>query len=298
MNSEVSEMEGTDGFCGGGAEGSRCSTFALSELPQDCIASVISLLPLEMPVAFRLFRLPLNRRLNPTPSGRASCRRNTRIRFPHRSVALPRSNFILAFVKILSSSMGAERDLFIVWGDTPTYWRWISVPESRFEEVAELIDVCWFEIRGKIAISMLSPMTHYQAYLVFKLTTGAFGFDSHPAEVNFGLVGTEGCKRTVHLDAYRGLSQRYHMVPRRIGLFSRPRFFGLRTPGPTIAAASDDDQRPKARGDGWLEIKLGELFNDGCTDGELEMSVLEVNCGNWKSGLIVQGIEIRPNLCN
>ncbi|XP_062145332.1 putative F-box protein PP2-B12 [Alnus glutinosa] len=50
----------------------------------------------------------------------------------------------------------------------------------------------------------------------------------------------------------------------------------------------------KERGYGWLEIKLGEFFNGGEDDGEVEMSVLEVKGGNWKGGLIVQGIEIRP----
>ena len=137
-------------------------------------------------------------------------------------------------------------------------------------------------------------MTHYKAYLVFKATTGAYGFDHQPVEVSVGLVGTEASKRTAYLDAERRRRQRYQIVPRRIGLFNRSRFLGLQTSAPTKAS---DDQYPKVRVDGWLEIELGEFFYEGCVDGELEMSVLEVKGGNWKGGLVIQGIEIRPNLC-
>ncbi|KAE8711571.1 hypothetical protein F3Y22_tig00110283pilonHSYRG00016 [Hibiscus syriacus] len=290
-----------------------CATFDLTDLPQDCIAAIISFtsprdacrlslvsttlksvsesdavwesfLPSEYQASLPLFiccpskkQLYLSLAENPLliDGGRKS------LQFERGSGK-----------KIY---MLAARDLSIVWGDTPTYWRWISMPESRFEEVAELINVCWFEIRGKIAISMLSSMTHYKAYLVFKPTTGVYGFDFQPAEVSFGVVGTEGCKKTVYLDDDRGVSQRYQIVPRRIGLFARSRLFGFQTSVPTTAA-TDDDQYPKVRADAWLEIELGEFVNDGCTDGELEMSVLEVKGGHWKGGLIVQGIEIRPNI--
>ncbi|XVF30377.1 hypothetical protein REPUB_Repub16aG0052200 [Reevesia pubescens] len=151
--------------------------------------------------------------------------------------------------------MLSARDLFIVWSDIqfigvgflflspglslslPVALVWFS----RFEEVAKLINVCWFEIRGKITLSMLSPMTHYKAYLVFMATTGAYGFDFQPVEVSVGLVGTEGSKRTAYLGAERGRRQRYRIVPTR----------------------ASDDQYPKAREDGWLEIELGEFFKEG-----------------------------------
>lgn len=51
---------------------------------------------------------------------------------------------------------------------------------------------------------------------------------------------------------------------------------------------------PKERDDGWIEVELGDFFvNDG-DEGELEMSVREVKVLNWKSGILIQGIEIRP----
>jgi hypothetical protein len=59
-------------------------------------------------------------------------------------------------------------------------------------------------------------------------------------------------------------------------------------------ARENNGQYPKKRGDGWLEIELGEFFCKEGEDRELEMSVQEVKGGDWKGGLIVEGIEIRP----
>ncbi|KAK8657028.1 hypothetical protein V6N13_098962 [Hibiscus sabdariffa] len=296
MRSQLFELEGFD----------------LSDLPQDCIAAVISLTSPRDACRLSLVSTSFKsvsdsdavwERFLPSgliPSSASLCCSSKKqlylslcenpllIDGGRKSVQVERGSGKKVY-------MLSARDLSIVWGDTPTYWRWISIPDSRFEEVAELVNVCWLEIRGKIAVSMLSPMTHYKAYLVFKLTTGAYGFQFHyqAAEVSFGLVGAEVCKRAVWLDADRGLRQ---MVPRRIGLLNRSRYLRLRLQ----TANGGDDQYPKGRADGWMEIELGEFLNDGwkCNDGELEMSVLEVKGGNWKGGLIVQGIEIRPNLCN
>ncbi|GLT87642.1 hypothetical protein SLE2022_057150 [Rubroshorea leprosula] len=65
--------------------------------------------------------------------------------------------------------MLAPRNLAIALGDTPYYWRWISIPNSRFPEVAKLLVVFWFEITGRIDSCNLSLMTCYNAFLVFKL---------------------------------------------------------------------------------------------------------------------------------
>ncbi|KAL5834479.1 hypothetical protein ACOSQ4_013976 [Xanthoceras sorbifolium] len=116
-----------------------------------------------------------------------------------------------------------------------------SLQLSRFPEVAELIHVQWFEIRGEINTSILSPRTTYGAYLVFTMVVVAYGFVNHAVEVSFELVGSDSHKRAVYLDLERG-------------------------------------QRPRHAGE----------------KNAPEMSVMEVTCGNWKAGLIVQGIEIRP----
>ncbi|XP_047321958.1 putative F-box protein PP2-B12 [Impatiens glandulifera] len=169
--------------------------------------------------------------------------------------------------------MLGARDLNIVWSNDPEYWIFKSLPESRFPEVAELLLVCWLEINGKLSTNLLSRNTLYGAYLVFKVTSQVIGIDSHPMEVSCGISGSDTAYKThtVFLD---------HRRRRKNG--SRNKMKNL----------------PKARGDGWLEIKIGEylkLDDDEEDDGhDLEMSFKGVKERHWKAGLIIEGIEIRP----
>ncbi|KAI4310906.1 hypothetical protein MLD38_035850 [Melastoma candidum] len=190
--------------------------------------------------------------------------------------------------------MISARALSIVWADTPRYWKWISVPDSRFQEVAELISVCWLEIRGKIDLGMLSPGTNYAAYLVFKSGGLSFGFENQEVEVAFGVEGGEYKERTVYLDPDRWRRQRQQQVVPRRGFMGRWLRRVERQEG-SKPGEDDDGKRPKERKDGWMEVELGEVFigGGGC-EGEVEMRVMEVKCGDWKGGIIVQGIEIRP----
>ncbi|KAF9611204.1 hypothetical protein IFM89_027518 [Coptis chinensis] len=50
-----------------------------------------------------------------------------------------------------------------------------------------------------------------------------------------------------------------------------------------------DAEVPSTRRDGWMEIKLGQHYNDQGEDGEVEMKA-SVN----RPGLLVEGIELRP----
>ncbi|XP_022743439.1 putative F-box protein PP2-B12 [Durio zibethinus] len=283
----------------GGKEGTTCGTFDLNALPQDFIAVVLSFTSprdaCRLSLVSTTFKSAadsdtvwesfLPSEYQAFSSLSFSSKKELYLSLCENPVLVDggRKSFSLDRGSGKKCYMLSARDLYIVWSDTPTYWRWVSIPESRFEEVAELISVCWVEIRGKISISMLSPMTHYKAYLVFKAATGAYGFEFQPVEVSVGLVGTEGRKRTVYLDSERGGRQRRRIAPWRIGLQA------------SAPSGVSDDQFPKVRVDGWLEIELGEFFNEGCVDGELEMSVLEVKGGHWKGGLVIQGIEMRPN---
>ncbi|XP_023928957.1 putative F-box protein PP2-B12 [Quercus suber] len=168
----------------------------------------------------------------------------------------------------------AARDLSIVWGSTPEYWSWVSLPESRIPEVAELLDVCWFEICGKVSTSMLSLKTNSVAYLVFKLRSTAYGFDDPPFKASVGTIGGgEVYERSVCLDLEEPILDGQILLPEQ----------------PHIS-------RPKRRKDGWLEIELGEFFNEGGQDDELQIRLMEVEVGRWKSGLVVEGIEIRPTM--
>ncbi|KAJ0092000.1 hypothetical protein Patl1_25949 [Pistacia atlantica] len=48
------------------------------------------------------------------------------------------------------------------------------------------------------------------------------------------------------------------------------------------------------RGDGWMEIEMGEFFNENGDNGMLICSVFDFKGLHTKRGLIVEGIELRP----
>ncbi|XP_059628700.1 F-box protein PP2-B13-like [Cornus florida] len=188
--------------------------------------------------------------------------------------------------------MLAARCLTIIGSDTPMCWTWSSLTESRFTEVAELVNERLLEIRGKISTQLLSPDTTYAAYLVYNWTTEAYGFETHPVESWVRLSGSEGELRSFCLSANgrQTRSTRTRTLPGRM-VFNGSTT--MRRPKVAVAGESND-QYPKQRGDGWMEMELGKYLNKGGEDGELEICLQEVNGGHMKSGLILQGIEIRP----
>lgn len=225
--------------------------------------------------------------------------------------------------------MLGSRDLTIIWGDTPYYWEWTSLPESRFPEVASLQAVCWFEIRGKINTSLLSPGTKYAAYLVFQ-AHHSFGFEDVPVESSIHILENHTTTKTIYLSSYRSeekrvepdveydylsieevrswindnLSQLYsspgnellgfEAVSTWMGNNLKKLFVSQQSQEPDSSRSGDSSSYPKEREDKWYEIELGEFFIEGGEDMELEMSLMEVKAGHWKNGLIVEGIEIRP----
>ncbi|XP_044955815.1 F-box protein PP2-B10-like [Hordeum vulgare subsp. vulgare] len=189
--------------------------------------------------------------------------------------------------------MLSARNLFIVWGDTPQYWTWIPLEDSRFSEGAQLMSVCWFEIRGKIHSKMLSQNTTYAAYMVFKTTDNFYGLDFPVQEASIS-AGATNSTRKVCLQGNDddgggegGVPENYlPMIP-----FPVRR---LRRRNRRVVSHEENATFPQQRTDGWMELELGEFLNEGGgDDGEVSISLVETKGGNWKSGLIVQGIEIR-----
>lgn len=134
-------------------------------------------------------------------------------------------------------------------------------------EAAELVRSCWLEIFGNIDLKRLRVKTSYTAYLVFKLQDSSRELQKATASVRLVKEITENSADegyTVFID--------------------------------TKACSPDQKGRfPHARSDGWMEIKLGEFFNNLGDDGELEMRLIVKNNPKWKTGLLVRGIDIRPN---
>ncbi|XP_010514004.1 PREDICTED: putative F-box protein PP2-B8 [Camelina sativa] len=171
--------------------------------------------------------------------------------------------------------MLSAMNLSIMWGNILHSWKQIPNPQARFEKVGELLEERWFEIRGKINTRVLSPKTRYSVYIVFMKADICYGFADVAIEAVVGVVGQylqESSRRYLCFDeAMKGFFLRREMEKKNL-------------------------VKPKSRKDGWMELELGEFFNEGglMSSDEIEMSVLKTKRLHWKRGLIVQGIEIRP----
>ena len=131
--------------------------------------------------------------------------------------------------------------------------------------------MCWLDIKGAISTKSLSPNTTYGAYFVFKLTDANYtGFESVPVKLSISEVDETG---------------RHPIVTHSVYL--KPQ-----------EESPEGVPRPAEREDGWMEIEMG-TYQVG-VDGDvrenvfLETSVRQTEILNWKSGLLMQGIELRP----
>ncbi|KAL4597579.1 hypothetical protein ACB092_11G000600 [Castanea dentata] len=61
--------------------------------------------------------------------------------------------------------------LYICWGDTPKYWKWNTEKDMSGEDiqVAELLNVCWLEIRSSFRTITLTPGTQYEIVFVIMI---------------------------------------------------------------------------------------------------------------------------------
>ncbi|PSR98453.1 F-box protein [Actinidia chinensis var. chinensis] len=175
--------------------------------------------------------------------------------------------------------MIGARALTIIWGSSPQYWKWMSLPDqSRFSEVATLRAVCWLDIRGKLETRFLSPKTTYIAYLVFKVAGNENGLANLPAKAWVRVVGERAGDDDWDEDETTSSVYLKFRQRRR------------------VSRAAQNGVLPQGREDGWMEVELGEFFNDGGENGEVRMRLMETKRLNLKSGLIVEGIELRPKV--
>ncbi|XP_037456879.1 F-box protein At2g02240-like [Triticum dicoccoides] len=157
--------------------------------------------------------------------------------------------------------MVAARELSIAWRDTPQHWTWIPLEDSRFSDSAELIWVCWLEIRGKIHSKMLSQGSTYAVYTVYKLAEEPDGLN-FPVNASVSVGGSILASKVC-------LQRDPHMIH------------------------PEDVALPHQRVDGWMELELGEFICEAGEDGDVSFGLSETESLYCKSGLILQGIEIR-----
>ncbi|XP_071720026.1 putative F-box protein PP2-B12 [Rutidosis leptorrhynchoides] len=176
--------------------------------------------------------------------------------------------------------MLGAKSLSIAWQDTLVFWRWRPLPESRFSKAAELLAVCWLEIKGKFKTTMLSSETTYAAFLVYNIGQLSHGLDfaaktsvrRHVGEMEVEDESEDVDMPVVYLKPSKASDNLHNSAHTRTEVIG-----GV----------------PHRRADGWMEVELGKFYNDNM-DGEVDMRFMETNELHWKSGLIVEGIDIRP----
>ncbi|CAL9165438.1 unnamed protein product [Musa hybrid cultivar] len=166
--------------------------------------------------------------------------------------------------------MVSSSSMWMAWRHEWRHWRWISHSDSRFGEVAELVSVCWLEITGSINSGLLSKKTWYTAYMVFKLASGAYGLNAPPQKVSVSL-GTYSSDRVITLQQDDD--------------------------GDDDEQEEEEEQgKRKLRDDGWMEIDLGDFYNDEGDKGEVWIHLSECEALHFKHGLLIEGLEFRPKI--
>lgn len=151
--------------------------------------------------------------------------------------------------------MLSARELIITWIQDERYWRWVSRDDSRFKEVAELLKVCWLEIKGQINRSHLSANTNYRVVFVFKFNEEASGWSQVP--IKFSVKTPDG-KETEKQQVFDG-------------------------------GAKDRWTKMVA---GEFSVRAAE--GDGNEPASVEFCMEEVATQWWKRGLLIDGVRIEP----
>jgi hypothetical protein len=152
--------------------------------------------------------------------------------------------------------MLSARALWITWGNDHHYWRWVSRDDSRFDEVAELLNVCWLEVGGAMDCRLLSADTEYRVVFVLKLTADSYGLDGQPIRFSVKTpgVGVEEMEFE-HLPPY--------VVDEWVEVVA-----------------------------GEFRVRAAEDIDDNSSPVDFLMR--EGEAGHWKSGLLVDGVKIEP----
>ncbi|KAF6147678.1 hypothetical protein GIB67_003009, partial [Kingdonia uniflora] len=161
----------------------------------------------------------------------------------------------------LKSYMIKARDLEIQGADNSDWWKW-KTRSYEFEEVAELLEAENLVVQGRMDTRKLSPKTKYGAYIVYQLTSNATGFN---------VTVDPRVELTIKLKKKTVSTTHVHLDPK-----------------------SKLNPPPRQRGGGWMEIEMGSFFNSQGEDGDVLAILKEVTHNHEKSGLVIQGIEIRP----
>ncbi|CAN6446342.1 unnamed protein product [Victoria cruziana] len=155
---------------------------------------------------------------------------------------------------IFESLIVSPQSVWICWGENPSYWKVSPTPKSRFSQKAELLEVCWLQIQATVDTGVLDKDTTYSLLYFFKHKEQVKGLHSE-AEVSLSQKdGKTICSRKVRLN-----------------------------PGSADLIRWEDEQ--------WLALEMGR-FKPSEVSREISANLLDTS-GQWKSGLVFGGVEIR-----
>ncbi|MCO5583843.1 hypothetical protein L7F22_037758 [Adiantum nelumboides] len=156
----------------------------------------------------------------------------------------------------------SARDLDIVWGGDPRYWRWEPQSDSWFVESTLLHDVCWLEVRGSLQGVFLPGA--YTVSFRMKLLDSQYGWALAPVKLFLSTSNGHSVE-----------SQRF---------FDGRRFQRLSNLAPLRSLTSCS----------WMELDIGHFKVHQEMRIELKFCMMEIEGGNWKSGLVLDGVKIQP----
>jgi hypothetical protein len=136
---------------------------------------------------------------------------------------------------------------------------------------------------------MLSQNSMYGVYMVFKLAGREYYNLNFPfQEATISVGGTETTRQVCLQGCMEGGDGR---MPRK-HIFSSS-WQNYIYPSHHALPLTDDIILPRKRNDDWMELELGEFYNEEGNDGDVSVSLMETKGGYSKGGLVVWGIEIR-----
>ncbi|GLJ16589.1 hypothetical protein SUGI_0284040 [Cryptomeria japonica] len=180
------------------------------------------------------------------------------------------------------ASMIPARDLYIVWGDDSSYWEWVRRDDSRFEHVARLRYVWWFDVWQRLNCNILSPNTHYTVSFIVRMDKNSVGYGNLSSRYGYGHLSSF-IFSVVRPDGVRMESARF--------LDDLEKSVETHGQGFSLTPLSQDEN-------GWIEFVAGEFFLEEqrpCEGAkEIEFSMKNIDCTFTKSDIWVDCVKIEP----
>eukprot|EP00250_Pteridium_aquilinum_P010416 c19371_g1_i1 orf=511-1386(-) len=264
-----------DGISSSSSTGAAEGASWLLELPRDCLVRVLSFLSavdvcgvarvcrvlrtLADSDEIWLSRLPSNPPINPPSLSKKDL-------YFRLGAGMLRKDFSQPYWLDPHTGEGcfvkSARDLRIVWADDLSYWKWEQQPDSWFAESACLRNVCWFEVCGDFE-SVFMPGAYTVSFRI-RFTNRLHGWAESPVKLSLST------------------SNGQHVESQRL-------FHGSQRPAASVIAPIRLlDSSP------WVELDVGEFHVEQEMHVKLQFSMMEIEGGRWKGGVIVDCVKIQP----